>query len=102
VVIHPLVACYSKVQRWLTRHKRVTFHFTPTGASWLNMVETWFSILTRRSVRRGTYASVPELIDSIQAFITGYNQRAKPFTWTKTADDILTKAQRKDTSETDH
>jgi transposase len=91
-----------EVQRWLTRHQRVTFHFTPTGASWMNMVETWFSILTRRSVRRGTYASVPELIDSIQAFIDGYNQRAKPFTWTKTADDILVKAQRKDTSETRH
>ncbi len=77
--------------RWLQRHKRVHFHFTPTSASWMNMVEIWFSILTKQQVRRGVYHDVPELIAAIEMFIEGYNERAQPFVWTKTADDILTK-----------
>lgn len=58
-----------EVQRWLTRHKRVHFHFTPTSASWMNMVQIWFSILTKQQVRRGVYHDVPELIAAIQTFI---------------------------------
>jgi len=81
-----------EVQAWLQRHKRVQFHFTPTSASWMNMVEIWFSILTKQQVRRGVYHDVPELIAAIEAFIESYNQRAQPFVWTKTADEILTKA----------
>ena len=81
-----------EVQRWLQRHKRVHFHFTPTGASWMNMVEIFFSILTSQQVRRGVYHDVPELIAAIEYFIEHYNQRAQPFVWTKTADQILTKA----------
>jgi transposase len=80
------------VKRWLERHKRVHFHFTPTGASWLNMVEIWSSILTNQKVRRGVYHDVPELIAAIEHFIEGYNQRAQPFVWTKTAEQVLTKA----------
>ena len=57
----------------------------PTGASWMNMVEIWFSILTRQQVRRGVYHDVPELIAAIEHYIEGYNQRAQPFVWTKTA-----------------
>lgn len=81
-----------EVKRWLERHKRVHFHFTPTGASWLNMVEIWFSILTKQQVRRGVYHDVPELIAAIEHFIEHYNDRAQPFVWTKTADQILAKA----------
>ena len=80
-----------EVARWLERHKRVHFHFTPTSASWMNMVEIWFSILTNQQVRRGTYHDVPELIAAIEHFIDGYNERAQPFVWTKTADQILDK-----------
>jgi transposase len=92
-----------EVERWLGRHKRVHFHFTPSGASWMNMVEIWFSILTRQQVRRGVYHDVPELIAAITHFIDGYNQRAQPFVWTKTPEQILNKAiQSKATSGTLH
>ncbi len=92
-----------EVTRWLTRHARVHFHFTPTGASWMNMVEIWFSILTSQQVRRGVYHDVPELIAAIEHFIAGYNERAQPFVWTKTAEQILTKAiKRQPTSGTLH
>jgi transposase len=92
-----------EVERWLARHKRVHFHFTPTGASWMNMVEIWFSILTNQQVRRGVYRDVPELIAAIEHFIDGYNQRAQPFVWTKTPEQILAKAiKQEDTSETLH
>jgi transposase len=82
----------AQVKAWLKRHKRVHFHFTPTSASWMNMVEIWFSILTTQQVRRGVYHDVPELIAAIETFIAGYNQRAQPFVWTKTAEEILRKA----------
>jgi transposase len=92
-----------EVERWLERHKRVHFHFTPTSASWMNMVEIWFSILTNQQVRRGVYRDVPELIAAIEQFIDGYNQRAQPFVWTKTPEQILTKAiKQQRTSETLH
>ncbi|MGZ4217825.1 MAG: IS630 family transposase [Solirubrobacteraceae bacterium] len=81
-----------EVNRWLERHKRVHFHFTPTSASWMNMVEIWFSILTKQQVRRGVYHDVPELIAAIDYYIDGYNQRAQPFVWTKTPEQILAKA----------
>jgi len=81
-----------EVRAWLERHTRVHFHFTPTSASWMNMVEIWFSILTTQQVRRGVYHDVSELIAAIEAFIKGYNERAQPFLWTKTAEDILIKA----------
>jgi hypothetical protein len=81
----------------------VQFHFTPTSASWMNMVEIWFSILTKQQVRRGVYHDVPELIAAIEHFVEGYNERAQPFVWTKTAEQVLTKAiQNQDTSETPH
>ena len=74
-----------EVKAWLERHPRVHFHFTPTSVSWMNMVEIWFSILTKQQVRRGVYHDVPELIAAIEHFIEGYNDRAHPFVWTKTA-----------------
>jgi transposase len=94
-----------EVERWLARprNRRVRFHFTPTGASWMNMVESWFSILTRQQVRRGSYGSVPELIAAIERFVAGWNDRAQPFVWTKTADEVLAKAvKRETTSGTEH
>jgi DDE superfamily endonuclease len=66
-----------EVNRWLERHPRVHFHVTPTSASWMNMIEIWFSILTKQQVRRGVYHNVPELIAAIEHFIDGYNQRAR-------------------------
>jgi transposase len=81
-----------EVKAWLARHPRVHFHYTPTSASWMNMVEIWFSILTKQQVRRGVYHDVPELIAAIEHYIAGYNDRAKPFVWTKTADQVLARA----------
>jgi hypothetical protein len=96
-------ALNPEVTRWLERHPRVHFHFTPTSASLMKMVEIWFSILTKQQVRRGVYHDVPELIKAIEYYIDGYNDRAQPFVWTKTADQILEEAiKRQDTSETLH
>lgn len=93
---------HPNVQAWLAKHPRITLHFTPTSCSWLNMVEIFFGIITRQAIRRGSFASVADLEDAIRDFIDAYNERAKPFTWTKTADDILTKITRKPTSNTRH
>ncbi len=81
-----------EVRRWLKRHPQVHFHFTPTSGSWMNQVETWFSILTRQQVRRGSYRSVAELTTAIQRFMKSHNQHPRPFAWTKTAPEILAKA----------
>jgi transposase len=93
---------HPNVKAWLARHPRISMHFTPTSASWMNMVEIFFGIITRQAVRRGTFTSVPDLIGAIRAFIDAYNQRCQPFRWTKTADQILTKANRKKNSDTRH
>jgi hypothetical protein len=77
----------------------------PTSGSWLNLVEVFFGIITRQAIRRGTFPSVKDLITAIENFIDGWNERCHPFTWTKTADQILTHAkpkQRKQTSFTRH
>lgn len=84
------------VRAWLERHPRITFHFTPTSASWLNQVETWFSVLTRQAIRRGSFGSVKELVAMIDTFTATWNAGSSPFAWTKTADAILAKAVRKD------
>ena len=93
---------HPNVQAWLAKNPRITMHFTPTSGSWLNMVEIFFGIITRQAIRRGTYTSVKELIAAIERFIDGWNERCQPFIWTKTADEILTKAHRKPTSNTRH
>jgi len=84
----------DKVQKWLKRHKRFHLHFTPTGASWMNMVEIWFGILTNQAIRRGSFDSVAQLIGAIKAFLARWNEEAKPFVWTKTAEQILAKTVR--------
>ena len=83
------------VKAWLERHPRITFHFTPTSVSWLNQVETWFSVLSRQAIRRGSFRSVRELIAKIDEFIRGWNAGSSPFEWVRTADEILAKAVRK-------
>lgn len=77
------------IRRWLQAHPRFTFHFTPTYASWMNLVERWFSELTTKQIRRGTHRSVRELTDSINQWTQHWNNNPKPFTWHKTADQIL-------------
>ena len=90
------------VTAWLAKNPRVTMHFTPTCGSWLNLVEVFFGIITRQAIRSGTFTSVKDLIAAIETFIDGWNDRCQPFVWTKTADEILTKAHRKPTSNTRH
>jgi hypothetical protein len=77
---------HDDIARWLAKHPRITLHSTPTSGSWLNLVEVFFSIITRQAIRRGSFDSVTELITAIRTFIDGYNERCQPFTWTKTAD----------------
>lgn len=84
-----------EVREWLGRHPQVRFHFTPTGASWLNMVEAWFGILTRKSVRRGSFASVKQLVRHIADYIEHWNEHPTPFVWTKTPAQIIRKAVRR-------
>ena len=80
-----------EVTAWLTDNPQVQFHFTPVGSSWINQIETWFGIITRQSIRRGTFTSVKVLITQIRDYIAHWNTNPKPFTWTATADEILAK-----------
>ena len=92
-----------EVRDWLAANPRVKVHFTPTSASWMNLVECWFGIIERQSIRRGTFRSVTELNAKIRTFIDNWNdERAHPFVWTKTAEQILTKANRQQTSNSGH
>jgi transposase len=77
------------VQRWLLRHPRVQFHFTPTYASWLNLVERFFGLLTAKALKRGSHTSIPQLRAAILAYVEAHNARGAPFKWVKTADEIL-------------
>lgn len=85
---------HAKVKSWLVRHPRFHLHFTPTSASWLNMVERFFRDLTTKRLRRGVFRSLPELIDAITAYLQSYNQCPTPFVWTASASDILAKVKR--------
>ena len=82
------------VHRWLLRHPRFHLHFTPTYASWLNLVERFFGLLTDKALRRGSHTSVPQLRAAILAYVEAHNEKGKPFKWTKTADEILDKMRR--------
>ncbi|CAM5588087.1 DDE endonuclease OS=Kitasatospora aureofaciens OX=1894 GN=HS99_0008300 PE=4 SV=1 [Kitasatospora aureofaciens] len=79
----------AEIRTWLAKHPRFHVHFTPTGSSWLNQVERWFGLLTDKLIRRGVHTSVQALEDDIKAWITTWNDNPRPFTWTKTADEIL-------------
>jgi transposase/transposase-like protein len=78
-----------KVQRWLLRHRRFHFHFTPTYGSWMNLVERWFSALTTKKLQRSAHRSVKELADDINNWVQHWNDNPTPFIWHKTADEIL-------------
>ena len=93
---------HDDINQWLTKHPRITLHFTPTSGSWLNLVEVFFGIITRQAIRRGSFDDVKQLVAAIRAFIDAYNDRCQPFTWTKTADDILHRATRQPTSDARH
>lgn len=82
---------HARVKRWLAARGRYHVHFTPTYASWLNQVETWFNIITQRAIRRGTFRSVKQLTQRIDAFVQKYNAKTQPFMWAATADSILEK-----------
>jgi transposase len=77
------------IQRWLLRHPRVTLHFTPTSASWLNLVESWFAKLTTHQLARASFRSTHALEGAIRRYIASTNADPRPFVWTKTADEIL-------------
>ena len=82
---------HPTVRAWLKGTPRITLHFTPTGCSWLNMVEIFFGLITRQAIRRGAFRSVKELTTAIGAYIDAYNDRCQPFSWTKNADQLLAK-----------
>jgi transposase len=85
---------HPKVQEWLERHPRFKVHFTPTSASWLNMVERFFRDLTQNRLRRGVFRSIGELIEAINEYLARHNEAPKPFIWKKTSRDILEKVTR--------
>lgn len=107
--IHLILDNYSThksptIHRWLLRHPRFQLHFTPTYASWLNLVERWFGELTEKRIRRGTFRSTRELVTAIKDYLKGTNEDPKPFIWHKSADQILESIKRfcLRTSETGH
>jgi putative transposase len=85
---------HPKIRTWLAQHPRFHMHFTPTYSSWLNQVERWFAHITERSIRRGSFKSVQELVQCIDDFVTQHNVECAPFTWYATADSILNKIER--------
>ena len=97
--IHLILEDYSthkhaNVQKWLLKHPRFHLHFTPTSSSWLNLIERWFGKLTDKTIRRGAFHSVPDLITAIEAYLKASNQDPQPFVWTATAEQILEKVRR--------
>ena len=82
------------VHAWLAKHPRFKLHFTPTSASWLNLVERFFAEITRRRIRRGVFTSVADLKEAIHDYLERHNANPKPFVWTKTAKVILAKERR--------
>ena len=82
---------HPKVRAWLDKHPRFHMHFTPTSASWLNMVERFFRDITVERLRRGVFTSVQELVQAIDQYVAHHNINPKPFIWTKSANDILQK-----------
>ncbi len=85
---------HPKVKRWFERNKRFHCHFTPTSASWLNMVERLFRDISERRIRRGVFKSVADLIEAAEQYIAQHNKTPKPFIWTASAKDILEKVKR--------
>lgn len=93
---------HANVKAWLAENPRFVVHFTPTHASWMNLVEVWFGIVERQAVRRGIFKSVKDLNTKLRSFIEGWNDSSHPFVWTKTANKVLAKANRPTTSNLRH
>jgi transposase len=92
--VHPILDNYgthktAPVRRWFARHPRLQVHFTPTSASWLNLVERWFATLTQKQIKRGAHRSTRALETAIREYLSISNEAPKPFVWHKTADEIL-------------
>lgn len=85
---------HPKVWTWLANHPRFTMHYTPTYSSWLNQVERWFGHISEKAIRRGSFRSARELVSKIEEFVAHYNEHARPFVWTATADSILKKVEK--------
>jgi hypothetical protein len=85
---------HPDVKEWLEKHPRFVFHFVPTGSSWLNAVENWFSRLTQKQIRRGNFPSVNALIKSIEEYTSSSNNNSKPFIWTKDSDELIRKIEK--------
>ena len=81
----------ADVKDWLGKHPNISFHYTPKGSSWINQIETWFGIITRQAIRRGSFKSLAQLIARIDTYINHWNEDAEPFEWTATAGSILEK-----------
>ena len=79
----------ASVRRWLAKRPRFHVHFTPTSASWINLVERFFAALTEKQIKRGAHRSVRELETAIKQYLVVTNESPKPFVWTKSADEIL-------------
>ncbi len=82
---------HQTVKNWLVKHPRFHLHFTPTSASWLNLVERFFGLLTQQRLRRGVFRSVPDLVDAIDDYLAQHNENPQPFLWTQTTEAILEK-----------
>lgn len=79
---------HPEVRQWLSAHPRIHMHFTPTSASWLNLIERWFAVISQQAIRRGSFDTVAQLERAISRFLEHWNENAKPFVWTKTAEQI--------------
>src|SRR5512133_3800070 len=98
-IVHVILDNYGshkhpKVKVWLARHARFVFHYTPTSASWLNAVESFFAKLTKRRLKRGVFRSLQQLKDAIHRFLDDTNANPKPFTWTKDPNKIVAAVKR--------
>ena len=97
--VHLILDNYSThktplVRRWIARHPRFHVHFTPTYSSWINLVESWFAILTNRRLRRSSFRSTRQLEREVNRYIDASNESPTPFVWSKTADEILDSVKR--------
>jgi transposase len=94
---------HPRVKEWLEKHPRFTMHFTPTSASWLNLIERWFALITDRAIRRGSFDTVKQLERTIKRFLAEWNEDPQPFRWVKSAREIKRKIARvAEISETGH
>jgi transposase len=94
IVDHYATHKHEEVGKWLKRHLRIILHFTPTGSSWMNLVERFFADLTGDCVREGSFASVRELVEAIDEFLAVRNEEPKRYVWRAKGEDILRKIEK--------